>query len=538
MEYISLYRKYRPRHFSDVVGQNVVVKILQNSIKDNKISHAYIFSGPRGTGKTSIAKILSKAVNCLNNKDDVCDNCEVCNRKLDELIDIIEIDAASNNGVDEIREIKNNSKLLPTYLKYKVYIIDEVHMLSTSAFNALLKTLEEPPKHVIFVLATTEINKIPTTVLSRCQKYDFKKINEKDIVNRLNYILEQEKKSLPENIIKLIAKISDGGLRDSINLLDQILSLNKEKIEENDIYSLIGDVSRNEIIELFKKIINADIKGVIDKINDYYERGINLVNIVEKLEILIKDLLIFNNTESYFNKEYEDELISFSRINMDLIIKLSNELFDLNYNLKKGNNHKTLIEIYFIRITLLFNKNTSNYKEKQVDLENKNIETIPEKITEESNIDSNIKNILINNCLALANKKEKEIFNDKYITIRDYLIEKKYNSIINLLVKATPEVVSNKNIIFTFKNNFEIVLFEKNTEEIIKFLKKVYDNNYQIVAITSDEWKKIKEEYINNIEKGVKYEYIDISKKNKSNKKNKNELQNSIENIFGEEYLD
>ena len=182
MSYVSLYRKYRPKKFSEVVGQEVVVDILKNSIINNKIGHAYIFSGPRGTGKTSVAKIFSKAVNCLSPEDgDLCDKCEVCKLNFDDEIDIIEIDAASNNGVDEIREIRNNVKLLPVHLKYKVYIIDEVHMLSTSAFNALLKTLEEPPENIIFILATTEFNKIPSTVVSRCQKFDFKKLTEKQI---------------------------------------------------------------------------------------------------------------------------------------------------------------------------------------------------------------------------------------------------------------------------------------------------------------------------------------------------------------------
>ena len=371
MEYISLYRKYRPTTFNEVVGQEIVVKILQNSILNNKISHAYLFSGPRGTGKTSIAKIFSKAINCLNNSGDVCNNCDVCNKKFDELIDIVEIDAASNNGVDEIREIRNNSKLLPSVLKYKVYIVDEVHMLSTSAFNALLKTLEEPPKHVIFILATTEINKIPSTVLSRCQKFDFKKISECDIEKRLKYILDVENKKLNDNIIKLIAKLGEGGLRDSINLLDQALSLNKEDIVEDDIYNLIGDVNSKDIFNLFDSIVHSDIKNVINNINSYYERGINITNIVNKLESIVKDLLIFNSTDNYFDKEYESKLLNYSKIDLSSLIDFSNELFELGYNLRKGNNHRNLVEIYFLRIALLFNNN-------KVEIKNE----LSEKITE------------------------------------------------------------------------------------------------------------------------------------------------------------
>lgn len=537
MEYISLYRKYRPTTFNEVVGQDIVVKILQNSILNNKISHAYIFSGPRGTGKTSIAKIFSKAVNCLNNSGDVCNNCDVCNKKFDELIDIVEIDAASNNGVDEIREIRNNSKLLPSILKYKVYIVDEVHMLSTSAFNALLKTLEEPPKHVIFILATTEINKIPSTVLSRCQKFDFKKISEGDIEKRLKYILDVENKKLNDDIVKLIAKLGEGGLRDSINLLDQTLSLNKDDIVEDDIYNLIGDINRKEIFDLFDSIIQSNIKDVIKNVNSYYERGINITNIVNKLESIVKDLLIFNSTNNYFDKEYEAKLLNYNKIDLNSLINFSNELFEFGYNLRKGNNHRNLVEIYFIRITLLFKNNNDEIKNE-----------LPEKIVEEGkseskqelendyNLSDDEKKVLINNALALANKKEKETFITKYETIREYITDKKYISLVNLLIKATPEVVSNKNIIFTFKNEFEIVLFEKNVNDITKFLKKIFDKKYDIVAVTEKEWISIKEKYIKDINNGIKYEYIENKSIKKNNKKN-TELQSSIENIFGEEYI-
>ena len=537
MEYISLYRKYRPTTFNEVVGQDIVVKILQNSILNNKISHAYIFSGPRGTGKTSIAKIFSKAVNCLNNSGDVCNNCDVCNKKFDELIDIVEIDAASNNGVDEIREIRNNSKLLPSILKYKVYIVDEVHMLSTSAFNALLKTLEEPPKHVIFILATTEINKIPSTVLSRCQKFDFKKISEGDIEKRLKYILDVENKKLNDDIVKLIAKLGEGGLRDSINLLDQTLSLNKDDIVEDDIYNLIGDVNRKDIFDLFDSIIQSNIKDVIKNVNSYYERGINITNIVNKLESIVKDLLIFNSTNNYFDKDYEAKLLNYNKIDLNSLINFSNELFEFGYNLRKGNNHRNLVEIYFIRIALLFKNNNDEIKNK-----------LPEKIVEEGkseskqelendyNMSDDEKKVLINNALALANKKEKESFITKYETIREYITDKKYISLVNLLIKATPEVVSNKNIIFTFKNEFEIVLFEKNVSDITKFLKKIFDKKYDIVAVTEKEWISIKEKYIKDINNGIKYEYIENKSIKKNNKKN-TELQSSIENIFGEEYI-
>ncbi len=541
MSYISLYRKYRPHKFKEVVGQEVVVKILKNSIINNKIGHAYIFSGPRGTGKTSIAKIFARAVNCLDNQDgDICEKCANCTNDIDDEIDIIEIDAASNNGVDEIREIRNNVKMMPSNLKYRIYIIDEVHMLSTSAFNALLKTLEEPPSHAIFILATTEINKIPATVISRCQKFDFKKISESDIINRLKYILSEENKTLEDNIIKLIAKLSDGGLRDAINLLDQILSLNKDVVEEKDVYDLIGEIDLNNVFDLLKYITSGNIKEVIKIINNYYDEGKNFSKICEKLEYLIKDILIYNNTDNYFDKEYENKLFEFSKIDSTLFIKMSQDLFDLNYDLKRSNNQKIVSEIYFLKMTLNFNtgdkteekeliKETTEIVNKTVNNSNEN-----EKIEQEILLEN--KKIIVNNCLYEANKQLKIDFTKQFEKIKEYETDKKYNMLSNLLSKSIPEVVGNNNVLFTFKNNFEVVLFEKNTEKIEKFIELIYNKKYTVVSVSNEEWNEIRTKYINDIKNGVKYEYMELKKMPRKNKKN-TELENSIKDIFGEEYI-
>ncbi len=536
MAYISLYRKYRPKNFSEVVGQEVVVTILKNSIKNNKIGHAYIFSGPRGTGKTSIAKIFSKAVNCLSNNDgDLCGKCEVCKVNLDDEIDIIEIDAASNNGVDEIREIRNNVKLLPAHLKYKVYIIDEVHMLSISAFNALLKTLEEPPENIIFILATTEFNKIPATVVSRCQKFDFKKLTVGQIKNRLEHIIKLENKSIDESVVNLISSISDGGMRDAINILDQVISLQKDNVTTEDVYNLIGGISDEELFDFLNMITNSDIKSIINKISEFYESGKNFINICERLQLIIRNIIIYDNTNNYFDKTYENKLNKFSKVNMDSLLKLSEIFFDLINNLKKTTNQKIIMEIYSLKMALIFNNDIKNVETSASNCVKEEKKETVELNELNDNNDKKNKEIKINNALAEADKNLKKEFLTKYDTISEYISSKEYNSIANLLSKAIPEVVAKSNIIFTFKNDFETVLFDKNEEEIIKFLKKLFNKKYSIVALTTEEWKEIKEKYIKDIKNGIKYEYI--AEENKKTKSKKSELESTVENLFGDDII-
>lgn len=544
MSYISLYRKYRPSKFKEVVGQEVVKTVLKNSIVNNKISHAYIFNGPRGTGKTSLAKIFSKAVNCLNFSDDLCCECDVCKSNFDDEIDIIEIDAASNNGVDEIREIRNSVKLMPSHLKYKVYIIDEVHMLSTSAFNALLKTLEEPPAHVIFILATTEMNKIPSTVLSRCQKFDFKKLTQNNIEKQLRYVLECEEKTLNDNIISLIAKISDGGMRDAINMLDQVLSINKSDLSDDDVYELIGEVSENSMFELLNTIISCDIKSCLLKLNEYYEEGKNFINIIDRLQILTRNIIIYNNTDKYFDEEYEKKLSKYTKLDMNSCSRLSEELFQLINEIKKSNSQKTIMEIYFIKMCLIFSKNDVKKEEKIEEkaeeskkaIETKEVLNKENELVEKKIEEFDIKKIRINNAFYNANKDLKNEFINKYKKISEYVPSKEFNAIANLMLKATPEVIGETNLLFTFVNNFEVVLFDRNIELVEKLLKNIFDKKYVIVAITTDEWEIEKTNFINNKNNNIKYEYIEEKKKKKQTKKT-TVLENTAEDIFGDDLI-
>lgn len=299
MSYQSLYRKYRPAHLDEVVGQEHVVNVLKNSITKNKISHAYLFCGPRGTGKTSIAKLFARAVNCENPDQVICGTCDNCLAVADGTHpDLIEIDAASNNGVDEIRGLIEKVKYTPILGKYKVYIIDEVHMLSQGAFNALLKTLEEPPSHVVFILATTEIHKVLPTIISRCQRYDFNRIGEVDIAKRLDYVLNNENVEAEQGVSKLIASLSGGGLRNALTILEQAIVLADDQITVNQIYDTNGIITDQDKINLFDSIREQQMEALVYQIAMMNEKSVNIDRLMMDLVSGLKDSIIYSHTKS------------------------------------------------------------------------------------------------------------------------------------------------------------------------------------------------------------------------------------------------
>lgn len=542
MAYTALYRKYRPTNFSSIVGQDVIVDILKNSIINNKVSHAYLFTGPRGTGKTSTAKILAHAVNCLNFTNDICGECSIC-KSLDlNDNDIVEIDAASNNGVDEIRSLRDNVNLMPAFCKYKIYIIDEVHMLSTGAFNALLKTLEEPPSHVIFILATTEPNKIPLTILSRCQRFDFNKINMNDLVSRLKYIVNEEGRVVSDNILEQIAKISDGGLRDAINLLDQLLSLPDENINIDEVEKLSGKISTQSVYELFSYIINNDLVSILNFSTYMFDNGKNYKDLADSMLSFLRDISINTEVPNYFDKSYS-ELLSKISISFNNLIKMSSIINELLKELKNSNNQKMLFEIYVFQMCNILNCvdkveviNTSMNNNKNVNIRNDKNENINIE-TKQNLIDSDLKDIRINNVFAGANKEILNSVNSKYYLINDYISNKKYNMVSILLSSGKIVVASDKYLLFSFENKSDVLKFDSIYKQIEQFLKKIYDESYKIVAVSDKEWEEMKNNYINNKKNKISYVFIEENDVKLEMSENSNALENSALNIFGEDTI-
>ena len=566
MAYTALYRKYRPSNFASVVGQEVVVDILKNSILNNKVSHAYLFTGPRGTGKTSIAKILAHAVNCLNFNGDICGECEVCKNLEINDSDIIEIDAASNNGVDEIRTLRDNVKLLPSFCKYKIYIIDEVHMLSTGAFNALLKTLEEPPSHVIFILATTEPNKIPLTILSRCQRFDFNKISNEKLVSRLLYIATQEGKIIDKSILEYIAEISDGGLRDAINLLDQVISLPQESVTLEEIDRLSGRISQNTLFELLNAISTGNYVSILNISDIIYGEGKNYKDIADGMLAIVRDLSINFEVDSYFNKDYSSKLAAIN-IPFDKLISITSLLNELIKELKNSNDPKMLFDIYMVNIcnSLSSKGNLSVKKEdinnsQTVELKNKEVinisnikenkekldinkdsdeDTINEETVNTSNdiINGDLKSIRINNVLAEADKNILNNIVKSYDKIGDYVSNKVYNTLSILLLDGHVVVASTKYLLFAFESEEDVTLFDNNYKQIELFIKEVFEETYKVAAVTKKEWQRIKEDFIKNKKNQIPYVFIDENDVKLDMGVSFNDLENSALDLFGEDTI-
>lgn len=520
MNYKVLYRKYRPDSFDSLIGQKHIVQILKNSIKDNKISHAYLFSGPRGTGKTSTARILAKAVNCLNNKSGLaCGVCDAC-QSFNTNPDIIEIDAASNNGVEEIRELINNVKIMPTSLKKKVYIIDEVHMLSQSAFNALLLTLEEPPEHVIFILATTNLESVPITIVSRCQRFEFKRITDDDIIERLKYVCKEESISYEDDALKEIADASDGGLRDALSILDQ-LSKNDTTITVNMVSDEIGSISNKKLEELIKYVDKNDIAAINEVFDNLESTNLNYKVFVKKMIFLLTKL------GAKLLVEPDNWRLSFDDCKR-LVMELNDVLMKINISVSPY----LLIKMIFLSAVEISSKSSCEYKKVSNGCEineekNKNINAVLpsndkglvdvdtkknmsyQHDKKKDKIDNKFVDIRINNCFVDASKSEKNEMEKMWEQFKERIEESYYKGLINDTFIAAS---SKKYVII----GVSIPHQDEELNEEHEILEDMFRKNTSIdklfVFVGVSKWNEVKNEYVNKLKSGYKYEFISEDK--------------------------
>ena len=508
MAYQTLYRKYRPKTFELVYGQDVIVKTLKNVIKNDKLSHAYLFTGPRGTGKTSSAKLFAKAINCLNNKDgDACNECENCKSfNNNSNPDIIEIDAASNNGVDEIREIKNKVSLVPSMSKYKVYIIDEVHMLSIGAFNSLLKTLEEPPEYIIFILATTEPQKIPATIISRCQRFDFKSISHDKMKQCLENIISKENISIDDVAIEEIINNSKGGMRDAIGLLDQASAFCNNNITANDIEELSGNISIKQIRIFLSNIMQKEYNVIFDSISNYSSNGKDFALICEKIINYIREGILYKkkiNTDKILD---EDKNI-FDKLSDTDLYDLIDYLSDTLVKVKNSYQKELTFEVQMIQmIDKIFNKESNVPRETSInEIKTENINVPRETLKIENKTDSvieELKNVRINNILRNATKQNITFIKDLWSNINEYLINEKYKMVAGMLVNATPVAASKKGIIITLPLESSISRIEKEYDNSKELLNEIYNENYKVVYISEQYWKKVRPKFVEKAKNG------------------------------------
>lgn len=544
MAYKVLYRKYRPQDFNDLYGQDNIKTLLKESIKQQKLAHAYLFSGPRGTGKTSTAKLFAKTINCENPIDGIpCNKCNSC-LNYEESPDIIEIDAASNNGVDEIRDLRDNAKILPALSKYKVYIIDEVHMLSQSAWNAFLKILEEPPKHIIFILATTEIHKIPITILSRCQRYNFQKINNNVISENLKRIADLEKIEIDEEAIKYLAELSDGGMRDALSFLDQ-LSKENQKITIQLIEKTFGVIGNNDINEIIDALSSQDIDKFNQIIDNYKNKGLDLNLLINKLidylyslEIktinsgqnvltitdiknLSKDLSECYNKKGAFNLIKIILLSYFSNKNADKQSKIiSREIISEakqeNLDPIKKENHSEIIK------TEASPETKEDLKENDFDEQTELSKPLKEEFIR----------IRINNAYVGATKEIKSNFKNNWESFIKYITINNKAEILSLIEDLQVEVVSPTNVIFSSKSLSTSLLFNNNLELIEKEYQKNTNSTEVFICLDENRWLKEKSEFIKN--KNKKYEYVEEIK----TETEQTEVYNAAKDIFADEIIE
>lgn len=534
MSYQALYRVWRPQRFDDLVGQQIVTRTLKNAIITHQISHAYLFAGPRGTGKTSAAKIFAKAVNCHHSKDgEPCNECEICKAITNgQLNDVIEIDAASNNGVEEIRDIRDKAKYAPTQADYKVYIIDEVHMLSTGAFNALLKTLEEPPTNVIFILATTEPHKIPLTIISRVQRFDFRRISAEDAFNRMKYILNQKKVTYDEKALWVIANAAEGGMRDALSILDQVLSFSDNEVKLDDALLVTGSVTKQLLKKYFLEISKHEGATALDTMKDILDEGKDGQRFIEDLISFIRDILLYQESPSLISvestglkKEDFEEIVQLA--SSETLYQMIDELNNIQEEMRFTTHPDVYLEVLTIKLAQIEpQKNVQSAPAVSADTNTeatKTIEKLQQEIQQLQQTVKQLQNTPVkasrpipqqqNEQPRVQQKKVQVNLNKIYpvlenATRQDLInVRELWGDMLNLLSVpqrsllhvSQPVAASAGGIIVAFDYPFLFQQAADDTtllENMENALQRLTGNERQVVFVPKDKWPKIRQDFI------------------------------------------
>lgn len=573
MSYQALYRVWRPQTFEDLVGQDMITKTLKNALATKQTTHAYLFAGPRGTGKTSCAKLFAKALNCPNQVNgDPCNECEICKAiTAGRLNDVIEIDAASNNGVEEIRDIRDKVKYAPTQADYKVYIIDEVHMLSTSAFNALLKTLEEPPANVVFILATTDPHKIPATIISRTQRFDFKRITSGAILERMEYILKQKQFEYDEQALNVIARAAEGGMRDALSILDQVLSFGDNKVTLDNALLVTGSVTRENLIKYLSQVQNHETVAGLQTIHAILDEGKDSKRLLEDLINCCRDLLLYKQAPEMLEQTgsvmIDDEFKSMAeKSNPETLYRYIDTLNEQQENMRYSMHQSVYLEVLTVKLAKI------DGKERKTSVQS--LQTAPETLNELNDLQRQVKELKdqVKNLLGKTNRgfSGEKTSRPAKKTVQRYEIKIDVASIYRILGSATKidknrfldcmkdilstlnissramfkmceiEAAGPEGIILSFNNEFicgRIINEERVRDEFENSVGRIYGDAKKIVYVPKNRWLNIRQEYIKQMRSGtIPKDAAEIP--SDQTKEHEDDIVQEAEDIFGKDLIE
>ena len=573
MSYQALYRVWRPQTFEDLVGQDMITKTLKNALATKQTTHAYLFAGPRGTGKTSCAKLFAKALNCPNQVNgDPCNECETCKAiTAGRLNDVIEIDAASNNGVEEIRDIRDKVKYAPTQADYKVYIIDEVHMLSTSAFNALLKTLEEPPANVVFILATTDPHKIPATIISRTQRFDFKRITSGAILERMEYILKQKQFEYDKQALNVIARAAEGGMRDALSILDQVLSFGDNKVTLDNALLVTGSVTRENLIKYLSQVQNHETVAGLQTIHAILDEGKDSKRLLEDLINCCRDLLLYKQAPEMLEQTgsvmIDDEFKSMAeKSNPETLYRYIDTLNEQQENMRYSMHQSVYLEVLTVKLAKI------DGKERKTSVQS--LQTAPETLNELNDLQRQVKELKdqVKNLLGKTNRgfSDEKTSRPAKKTVQRYEIKIDVASIYRILGSATKidknrfldcmkdilstlnisskamfkmceiEAAGPEGIILSFNNEFicgRIINEERVRDEFENSVGRIYGDAKKIVYVPKNRWLNIRQEYIKQMRSGtIPKDAAEIP--SDQTKEHEDDIVQEAEDIFGKDLIE